>query len=85
MLLKIWKLVTIKEKFTLWIANKECAKNIYNAIHNSLHDAKGNVRVSSSAIPGDMTAQLSELKNLLNAGLITARDYEAKKKQILGL
>ena len=32
-----------------------------------------------------MTAQLSMVMYLLNAGLITARDYEAKKKQILGL
>jgi len=33
----------------------------------------------------DMTAQLEQLNNLKNQGLITQDDFDAKKKQILGL
>lgn len=76
---------TIKETFNVKTANTKSAECMYNAIHSALEKAKGSASGSSNATQGNMTAQLSELKNLLNAGLITARDYEAKKKQILGL
>jgi len=33
----------------------------------------------------DMTAQLQELQNLKNQGVITQEEFEAKKKQILGI
>jgi hypothetical protein len=33
----------------------------------------------------DVTAQLQELKNLKDQGIITQEEFDAKKKQILGL
>ena len=33
----------------------------------------------------DLTAQLEQLNNLKNQGLITQDDFDAKKKQLLGL
>lgn len=74
---------TIKETFGISVADTKIAQNIYDAIHNALEKAKsGMARTSGSS---DMTTQLVELKKLLDAGIITQRDFEAKKHQILGI
>lgn len=75
---------TIKETFNVKTANTSSAENMYNAIHSALEQAKG-ISVNGTTQDQDLTSQLLELKKLLNAGLITTRDFEAKKKQILGL
>lgn len=38
-----------------------------------------------SAPQDDMTSQLKELKGLLDSGIITQEEFDAKKKQILGI
>lgn len=84
MLFGIINVDTIRETFNV-AANFVEAERIHKAIQNALTQVKiksGNMQTVDF---GDMATQLSELKNLLNAGLITARDYEAKKKQLLGL
>jgi hypothetical protein len=40
---------------------------------------------TSPALPPDVTAQLSRLANLKGMGLITGSEYDAKKRQILGI
>jgi hypothetical protein len=40
---------------------------------------------ASSALSPDVTAQLSRLANLKGMGLITGSEYDAKKRQILGI
>jgi hypothetical protein len=37
------------------------------------------------ALPPDVTAQLARLANLNGMGLITGSEYDAKKRQILGI
>ena len=50
-------------------------------------DSKTNATTSSSPLPTQksMTEQLEELKKMLDQGLITQEDFDAKKKQLLGL
>lgn len=74
---------TIKETFGVSVSEAKVAQNIYDAIHAALEKAKGGSSLRSGA--SDMTTQLVELKKLFDAGIITARDFEAKKKQLLGI
>jgi hypothetical protein len=41
--------------------------------------------MSASAPQSDMAAQLQELQGLLTSGVITQAEFDAKKKQILGI
>ena len=74
---------TIKETFNVNTSDAESAKRVYTEIHNALETAKSGVARSVGA--QNVTAQLVELKKLLNAGIINQRDFETKKKQILGI
>ena len=58
----------------------KAANNIYAAVMSMMTEAEAAPRVS-----GDAESQLKKLKELLEKGLITSADYEAKKRQILGL
>lgn len=40
---------------------------------------------AEAAPQDDMTAQLQQLKGMLDQGLITQEEFDAKKKQLLGL
>ena len=40
---------------------------------------------SQTAPPDDMTAQLQQLAQLRDQGILTEEEFEAKKKQILGI
>ena len=73
---------TIKETFNVKCADVKSAENIYHAVHAALERVK---QKGSGVSGGDLTTQLTELKELLRAGLITQRDYESKKRQLLGL
>lgn len=62
------------------------AVNRRQAEKNAQAMANAQQSVAASQSPVDnTTAELQKLKNLLDQGLITAEDYEAKKNQILGL
>lgn len=77
---------TIKEKFNVAV-DKAQAKNISDKLHTLLLDLKK----QSSAAPAPVSAaaseydQLIKLKELLDAGILTQEEFDAKKKQILGL
>lgn len=74
---------TIKETFNVNTQDAKTAENIYHAIHKALGDTKAPRPVSGGA--SSLSDQLAELKKLLDTGLITQRDFDAKKKQILGI
>lgn len=74
---------TIKETFGISVADATVAQNIYDAIHDALEKARSGK--TKSAGGSSITTQLVELKNLLDAGIITQRDFETKKRQILGV
>lgn len=58
----------------------KAANNIYAAVMSMMTESAAAPRVSS-----DMESQLKTLKDMFEAGLITQEDYEAKKRQLLGL
>lgn len=71
---------SIKEKFNVALQNTNSNK-LYNLIHELiLKLKKGNTSSSSNDY-----GQLEELKRLKDKGIITQREFELKKKQILGL
>lgn len=77
---------TIKEKFNVAIDKKQ-AKNISDRLHallTELKDQKCTPASVASAAPSD-TDQLFKLKDLLDAGILTQEEFDAKKKQLLGL
>ena len=46
---------------------------------------KVNVTVAASAPKTDETDQIKKYKDLLDSGIITQEEFDAKKKQLLGL
>jgi len=71
---------SIKEKFNVALENSNSDK-LYNLIHELIYKLKGN----KSSVPTDDYKKLEELKRLLDRGVITQKDFDLKKKQILNL
>lgn len=76
---------TIKETFNVKAFDTQCTENIHDAIQDALEQAKGQGVRSSSGIPTDAASQLIALKKLLDMGVISQKDFDTKKNQILGL
>ena len=60
---------------------------IYNTLNNLLIDRqqkKNDISTREEAQP-DNTEELKKFKDLLDSGVITEEEFEAKKKQLLGL
>lgn len=76
---------TIKENIVIGV-NKECGKIIYGNIQSVLNKVRGgvtkNATQSSQAGAAD---EILKYKQLLDSGAITQEEYDAKKKQLLGL
>lgn len=76
---------TIKENIVIGV-NKECGKIIYSSIQNVLNKVRGGV--TKSAVHSSQASAADEIlkyKQLLDSGAITQEEYDAKKKQLLGL
>ncbi|WP_081589606.1 PH domain-containing protein [Liquorilactobacillus vini] len=68
--------------------NKETASLMANAIKKAAIEYKANLQENKSNSTSqiyDLANELRELKSLVNDGIITQEDFEAKKKQILNL
>ncbi len=83
---------TIRGKFSV-TANVNVAKNIYEVLHQALNEAKENpqktafnMNTSAEVISTQSPIeQVKELKELLDMGAITQEEFDAKKKELLGL
>lgn len=75
---------TIKEVFTIRAQGAAMAQRFYDAIIAALKSAE-KMRPAHIESQDNLSAQLLELKKLLDLGLITQRDYDTKKNQILGI
>lgn len=77
---------TMKEKFNVAI-DKTQAKNVSDKLHTLLIELKN--QSSPVSTPANSSSndydQLIKLKQLLDAGILTQEEFDAKKKQILGL
>lgn len=75
---------TKKEKFS-YIHNAEAVKNYINECISKLKSKKEET-VQTTVIQNDsMADELKKFKDLLDSGVITQEEFDAKKKQILGL
>lgn len=71
---------SMKEKFNVALENTNSSK-LYNLIQELISRLKDSGSTSSSNDYG----KLEELKRLKDRGIITQREFDLKKKQILGL
>lgn len=49
------------------------------------NDAQSQAAQTQPAPQDDLTAQLEQLNNLKNQGILTQEEFDAKKKQLLGI
>lgn len=73
------------ENFMFSLGNAKVRDEIYNVINQQISERqnnKGNVTVVNSASNAD---ELKKYKDLLDAGVITQDEFDAQKKQLLGL
>ena len=75
---------TIREKFNVALPKSE-AKNISDRLHTLLLDLKSPKQQSAHKEVDDQINLLYELKELFDSGVLTQEEFDAKKKQILGL
>jgi len=78
---------TTKETFNVGL-DKVQAANINSEIHDVLHSLKqkkDTPAAAAAAAPADPTVELKKYKELLDSGVITQEDFDAKKKQLLNL
>lgn len=76
---------TIKEKFNIAL-DKTQAANINSEIHSILHSLKQNDRPETT-LPMQQSGadEILKYKQLMDQGIITHDEYEAKKRQLLGI
>ena len=70
----------MKERFNVALENTNSDK-LYSLIHELIYKLKNE---KSSSASGDYK-ELEDLKRLLDKGIITQKEFELKKKQILNL
>lgn len=77
---------TIKEDFNVAL-DKAAAKNIFEAVHDAVMYAKNSAAAQPEQASGPASGadEILKYKSLLDAGIITQEEFDAKKKQILGL
>jgi len=87
----IWSIITIDcytEKFNLAVA-RACGQNIYDKFNDILASVKNKKNtatpISSNSQGKSMADQLRDLKSLMDDGIITEEEFNAKKKELLGL
>ena len=64
------------------------ANDLYNVINDLLiarQPGKSNVAAESATSKSDEAEQIKKYKDLLDSGIITQEEFDAKKKQLLGL
>lgn len=73
------------ENFMFSFGNKQIRNDVYDVINQQIaqrNNNKGNVTVVNNASNAD---ELKKYKDLLDSGVITQEEFDAKKKQLLGL
>ena len=60
-------------------------KGLVRAYNNNLYNKISNKGISKSSSENNIESELKKYKEMLDNGLITEEDYNAKKKQLLGL
>ncbi|WP_191435541.1 PH domain-containing protein [Flavonifractor sp. An112] len=76
---------TMKEQFTVSVL-RNCADNIYECIHTALKMAEELSSTKNQTIAAPSAAdEIAKFKQLLDNGAITQDEFDAKKRQLLGI
>ena len=76
---------TYKETFNVYL-DRDSAKNIGMELHKILDQLKSKTTPDVSTVAAPSSAdEIKKFKELLDSGAITQEEYDAKKKQLLGL
>lgn len=78
---------TIKEKFNVFVGKSE-AQNVYSHVHRVLDEIRNPAQVAQAKQQANMNSDMAALqyfKKMYDDGLITAEEYEFKRKQVLGM
>ena len=87
MLFGVLTIDTFKETFNVGL-DKVSAQKINNEIHevfDAVRHPKTQVQSAKTDIASDPYEELKKLKDLFDMGVITQEEFDAKKKQLLGL
>lgn len=87
LLMGIITIDTMKETVRIGV-NKNVAENINEKLHDIIYDLKSNnikIESSQTKVNSNPYEELKNLKELMDMGIITNEDFEAKKKQLLGI
>ena len=63
----------------------ESAQKIFSTLQAIVHEKKGKPASFNTATNGDSSEDLRKYEQLLDDGIITQEDFNAKKKQVLGI
>lgn len=78
---------TTKERFNVGVA-KEHANNIYAMLHTVIDEIRSPAQVAQAKQQANLNSDMAALqyyKQMYDDGLITAEEYEYKRRQILGI
>lgn len=75
---------TFKECFKVCFADIE-AKKLYPVLNRHFANFKNKSQQTNSVPQNDAASEIMKFKQLLDAGIITQEEFDAKKKQLLGL
>ncbi len=75
---------TLKEKFNVAL-DKSQANNINLKIHDVLYELKKEQSSTPKKNPQDTICEIKRYKELLESGIITQKEFELKKKLLLGI
>ena len=71
------------DDFTCFFADIETAANVSNELTNAIEESKSTKNGVNNAVSS--ADELKKFKDLLDMGVITQEEFDAKKKQLLGL
>lgn len=74
---------TSSNKIHFWSLKNR--KEVYEVINNILIERQSNENIIKQEFPQSNADELKKFKDLLDSGAITQEEFEAKKKQLLGL
>ena len=66
-------------------SNNPIAEKVYNYVNSKIKETRSNRNTGNNASSVSNADEIRKYKKLLDDGIITHREFEAKKKQLLGL
>lgn len=74
-----------ENRFTFYNKSLSEMQKAYEYIHNKINNQKEETKTSAQPAEIDSFTEIKKYKQLLDEGIITEEEFNAKKKQLLGL